>query len=638
MTRRLLLAALAIAMQLGCGGDADAGGNLKLRGTRPQTEYSLAAVVSNIRAHADYGALFSDTSDPYAPAGLQLPTAPDASNCGGSLTPISVSSLANLASNIGNCRHITLQAGSYSGSSGVTAIAVGNATDLRITATGATVTPAANALCLSSSYLASRVEIIGLTCDGGYALEGRDIKLLNSSFDGRDDGDGTNHNGTINGHRIALERVYARLSNGGFFTGAATDAVFTASAAGTTLTVSSVSGGALAAGQYLVSTNPGSLGIATLTGNGSVVTVDTESAHNLTTGDYVHILNATNGGFLGLYARVTVTDSDTFTYENTTNATESSSPAVVAPMVPNGTYIVQQLSGSAGGAGTYEMSVSQHLYSGTLQGKSRSTNLICGNCNLEETTENGNHENPVRFNGVNFGLIVDSRLWSDTKFTWRVHPDYQLKAKSGTVGIIRVQSERVGAQATSGKGVYPTADNIIVDRWNLYNGNSGLGMPRLATFTIQDPSAAGPAGISGNGATATVNTVALGELGHGLSTSDAVTISGNSTGGFNASSQTITVTGPDKFTYSNATSGSGTGGQVATARTSVGFFYMKNSKSYFSASACTGAAGTGWLPSGSGSPHVSWTTVPDAATSLGNGNECLTFTSTPAWSYRTVMP
>lgn len=75
------------------------------------------------------------------------------------------------------------------------------------------------------------------------------------------------------------------------------------------------------------------IAIATLAGNGTTVTVTTEAAHGLATGDVIDISGATETGFNTTAATITVTGGTTFTYPNTTNTTENSSPAVAS-----GTY------------------------------------------------------------------------------------------------------------------------------------------------------------------------------------------------------------------------------------------------------------------------------------------------------------
>lgn len=73
--------------------------------------------------------------------------------------------------------------------------------------------------------------------------------------------------------------------------------------------------------------------IESLSGNGSVVTITTSENHYFSTNDIVNIDYASNTGFNGNY-KITVTGDKTFTYENTTNASETANN-VFASFIPN---------------------------------------------------------------------------------------------------------------------------------------------------------------------------------------------------------------------------------------------------------------------------------------------------------------
>jgi len=73
--------------------------------------------------------------------------------------------------------------------------------------------------------------------------------------------------------------------------------------------------------------------IASLSGNGTLVTVTTSDNHYFATDDIVNISYASNTGFNGNY-KITVTGDKTFTYANTTSASETASNVFVS-FIPN---------------------------------------------------------------------------------------------------------------------------------------------------------------------------------------------------------------------------------------------------------------------------------------------------------------
>jgi len=73
--------------------------------------------------------------------------------------------------------------------------------------------------------------------------------------------------------------------------------------------------------------------VESLSGNGTIVTVTTEDNHYFSTNDVINISYATNAVFNGNY-KITVTGDKTFTYENTTNASETANN-VFASFIPD---------------------------------------------------------------------------------------------------------------------------------------------------------------------------------------------------------------------------------------------------------------------------------------------------------------
>lgn len=87
------------------------------------------------------------------------------------------------------------------------------------------------------------------------------------------------------------------------------------------------------------------IAIDSLVGNGTTVTVTTESNHELQDDDVITISGATETGFNQVGATITVTGATTFTYANTTNQTENTSPAVASGYLFNNMDISWAASG-----------------------------------------------------------------------------------------------------------------------------------------------------------------------------------------------------------------------------------------------------------------------------------------------------
>jgi hypothetical protein len=75
------------------------------------------------------------------------------------------------------------------------------------------------------------------------------------------------------------------------------------------------------------------LPISTLVGDGSLVTITTSENHYYSTGDIINISYAAETGFNGNH-KITVTGDKTFTYENTTNVSETATN-VFASFIPS---------------------------------------------------------------------------------------------------------------------------------------------------------------------------------------------------------------------------------------------------------------------------------------------------------------
>lgn len=532
----------------------------------PSSGYSLSARIAALRSGPD-SAYWTDTTDPYAPNGLQLPTAPTTSST------VTVSSLANLATELaaGTGKQITLTPGTYTQASGV-AFAIANGTsDCKVILSNCTINITGNNHSFTVGWNTQRIEIV---CDGASfnaipEVLGTDIKIYGGSFVGDNVNANLNANGSglgWYGHRVCFEHVYARGFYGLAFVGTMQGADFVGDISGTTLTVSTVYEGTMRVGQSLLQ----------------------------------------NGGTAFAY----------------------------------GTKITALGTGS-GGTGTYTVNVSQTRASARASAMERSTNCIFANCNLEvpKSDTGGNVENPFRFNGGNFCLGLDSRAYAveNSKHTLRSHGDAQNVFPGGVHGYINIQAENQGLYANQWTaGVYPEVYTLILDGNQMYRPQTGT---YSSSMGIDYDADCNLAGLSGDGATVTLTLEGLGDSNWASGTVVTIATAVGIPSGFGGSGITLTQTGPLTFTYSNTTTGTYTGycGYATTsAYKSHQLVRMRNVSRYNAPAEATN--GTGAMPVGTGVPTANWPMLPDATTSLSNGNQNITYVSTPAWSFYTTTP
>lgn len=271
----------------------------------------------------------------------------------------------------------------------------------------------------------------------------------------------------------------------------------------------------------------------------------------------------------------------------------------------------------AGGSGT-----------GGIWAETASSNLIFANSEAHTPGTGSNHESASRFNGCQLCVILDSRLYTETKASLRSHADYSIMAPSGPVLWKRNQVEQgtgVQAQEPGDSGIFPATTAIYMDGNNFYNSATvvGLGIPYRSQIS---------GCFTGNGTTATIETQACGAyVRHGLDATEVVDITGVSPSGFNGTSITLTRTGSATATYPNTTTCSSPPcnlGSINRSKVINTVFWMKNNLAYGNGA----PNNVGWLPGGLGSPSGTWSTIPDTATSASNGNFTRTYVSTPAWS------
>lgn len=515
----------------------------------PPSGYDLPTVIAAVRA-AD--SEFTDTSDPFAPAGLALPIAPSG------LTPVAVASLAALDAELAspNNKQITLASGVYNRASGPGFAIAGNATNWRVVLDGVTINTVGNNPAFTIHWSSTRGEVTGGAGGAVFSAvpwpQGRDIRLYNLYGPGDNLAANPDANSTglgVCGHRVLWERCSFSGWNGLFFTGAIQGVDMDASISGTTLTVNTVYQGVLRVG-------------ATVVANG--------------------------GG-----------------------------------AISKGTKILSQLSGSAGGAGTYQLSISQTRASARASTYERSTNLIAANSELICLTNgSGGIENPVRFNGVNMGLIVDCRLVCDGKYTGRVHPDFGYVFGNGKVGFVRTQAEKYGINCAQLGGVTPGTELIVMDGVKVYRDVE-------STWSFDRLMGINATAVSGDGVTVTYD--CEGDNGHGLVDGERVTTQGWTPSAFNQTNVMVNVVSPTRFQYmAIGAMGSASGGFAISQKDGIVLMRQRNCE-VFSAPAI-GTNGAALLPGGSGSPPSDWPTANNSTNAAAAGNFVRTQVAPPAWS------
>lgn len=386
--------------------------------------YSVAARIAEIRAHAEFGSYFTDTSDPNAPSGLQAPTAPNGTSaCVGGLTPVTVTSLSSFRTEAaGNCKTITLSptggdgSGNYSEAL-VTAYEI-TGSDLEIVLTGTTLTDTPElAYGLHTHPMSRRVKVTNGTINGSWYLEGRDIHVYNTTFTPPNgSGDNDRRRSVLGGHRILVEHARSDQVQS-FLTDTSTEALFEGSISGTTLTVTSIEYGTLPVGSRLV---PLSAGL-------------------VTAGTYI---TACPGGDCSATGAYTVSTSQTVSAGNMRAVTRSTNAILANSWVS--------------------------AYTGT-----------------DGQSENTSRFNACHLCGVMDSKLVSSTD-ANSKYTLRAHAGYgTVNITTGNIFWINIQSENNGAlsQEPGASGVYPAVDAIIVHGLKVYrpsgvNTGGRLGIDR----------------------------------------------------------------------------------------------------------------------------------------------------------------
>jgi hypothetical protein len=596
--------------------------------------YSVAARIAQVRASSRYGALATDTSNPMAPNGLELPAEPSWSE---TILATSIAQFNTAAT--GNNRRIILQAGTHSGTPLITG------RHIEAVFSSATVVPANGDYALRTTLDTRNIKIVEGTFQGGIECAGRDFHAYDIDFQcpGNFEGGAHQHSGIFGGHRILFERSRVRkASNGWFFAGASTDSQFTASCSGTTLTVTDVFGGVMEDGQVLIAASggnflPGTYIVDQLTGEpGLEGTYQVNQAQTVSSGNKFGLTRSTN--LIMANCDIEVPLKPTLEIVNITRA----NPAVVTyegdfdpangdSVVITGVSGMTQINSDATrtianvntGAKTFQVSgVDSSAFSiYTSGGFARATWPT---------------ENTQRFNGVDQGLIIDCRLYSEEKHTLRSHANYSTLQSSRNVFWINNQSEHIGilAEEPGGFGVHPATENLVVEKWRLYRGendNTGglLVVPYYSKmFNI--------ASVTGNGTNATIEF----EWAHGIDDGEPIVVDivdmANSS--FNATGVTLTRVTDLTASYPCLAVGSTAGGAVETTRIVNENFEMWESESF---SAPTGGdegvADEALYPTSFGCSEAPWP-VADPEVSLARGNRYRAWQEAPAWAHHETMP
>jgi len=217
-------------------------------------------------------------------------------------------------------------------------------------------------------------------------------------------------------------------------------ASFTGSRALTTLTVSAISSGYIYVGMHIIGTGWASAvvtaSVGTVSGTDNVMTVTAVTSGTLAVGQYLvdgaglptgariaQFITGTGG--TGTYL-INIPDGTAFTLASTT-------------ITAYGTYITDQLTGTAGGVGTYSVSTSGTIASASLQGRTTSkiTAPIAGTYNFQWSGQFQNLNNA-----------------SQDVYVWIKVNGVDLAGSTGQVGLLQRKSAGVPNKTISGWNYY----------------------------------------------------------------------------------------------------------------------------------------------------------------------------------------
>jgi hypothetical protein len=221
---------------------------------------------------------------------------------------------------------------------------------------------------------------------------------------------------------------------------------FTGSRSGSTLTVSALSSGYIYPGMHITGTGWASAvftaSIGTVSGVANVMTVTAVSSGTLAVGQYL-----VDGAGLATGARIAQLISGTgSTGTYLINVPDNSAVTLASTTITvYGTHIVDQLTGTAGGVGTYSVSTSGTIASASLQGRSTSKIVaqVAGTYNIQWSAQ--------------FSSLSNS---SETAYVWIRINGVDLAGSTGRIGLLQRKSAGVA--------------NDMVVGWNYYiNLNAG---------------------------------------------------------------------------------------------------------------------------------------------------------------------
>jgi hypothetical protein len=386
--------------------------------------YDLASRVSAIRAHATYGAYFSDDSHPHFAGGLAVPEEPTINST------ITVDNLADYETELttGNSKRVILDP-AFSPYTSTSTINI-TQDDMEAVMTGCVINGSASAAVIGVTDVFGsvahphRVKIVGGTINGGLgALNGEDVTLEGVTATGLMSTTSPNSSalGGVSGRRVAIVGCdISDFANGFFFVNPFRIARVQGTVVGDVLTITSVSHG-------------------------------------------------------------TVSVDDTVDYAfGATGVSVTRGPKIAEFLTGTGTTGTYRLNQSATWTGTANLNVMVPSASLILA----NTSAECPN---RPDGASWIHESVTRLNGPKSAVVIDSRLYNSPKAAVRAHPEFTGFFPTGGALYLNNQIEEgaVQIQDPGDSGVYPGVENFWLDENTFYNSTAETTMvvPRYSQLS-----------------------------------------------------------------------------------------------------------------------------------------------------------
>ena len=534
--------------------------------------YNLDNVIAAIRADSKYGSYFTDTSDQWAPNGLQRNTAPTITSTA------NVSSLAALQAALTNGVHITLAPGNYTQAASAAAIAIGAFDDVQLTLTGCNFTCNKSVVSggLQIDWRANRIKVIGGTFDSAFDIAGYDWHILNSDFTVADSETWQANSGIVRGLRGVWEHATSRTFYGGPFWIAENHAAqISGQITGTTLTVTSHTGRPIQVGMTLEF-------------------IFSAGGATLLRGTHITGFGTGSGG--------------TGTY--TVSRSQSMSASANMWLSTRSTNIILANCDAAATVGTGG-SAGLHEHVGRVNG-----GHFCVQVDSHITSQAGGGGAKATFRSASSSTL---ELPSGTML--------QLRCQTEGAGL---ETFLVAGIYPSTQRFF--VDDC--DEYRTPNSVATNGGPAVNPIPIAEPFLDTGVGegtsISGNGTTVTL-TFRSSQKGHGCSSGDICSIINAQDSSYNANNVSVTVIDPYTLTYPSAATATCSFLSLRTPYDNCQFYDMWNTDVYSAPD--VGVNGAGWTGP-SGVDATNWTTVANASTAAANGNFYRTWVTPPAWSFR----